>query len=164
MENQRTSRYFQPPSFTPSSSGHPNTQTMMLCFWLFVFSVHFVHASSRSTASYQNGFQNGYPYRSNRNALNGLKSDSSGSSRWRARLEPAVSSKSETKSESKAESRNESKNEFKSVFESSQNTDQLLAESSSDDQYVELSMPDSTDHAYSSYSFNKKVAEFFEKF
>ena len=126
----------------------------MLCFWLFVFSVFGVHlaaASSRSTASYRNGFQNSYQNgyqnaaRSNRNALSSTRPKGAGderseASRWRART-----------------------SDSKSFSKSNQNADQLLAESSNDDPYVEPSpdsMPDSSDHGYSSYSFHKKVTFF----
>lgn len=144
---------------------HEPSRTMMLCFWLFVFSVHFVLASSRSTGSYQNGFQNSMvqnayqnSYRSNRNALgsdgpNGSDDEdpSRASSRSR-RARPKVSG-------SRSDSRSDSKNDSKSG--NNKNNDQLLAESSNDDQYVEPSMLSDSmaDHAFSSLSssFHKKV-------
>lgn len=124
---------------------HEQTRTMMLCFWLFVFGVHFAQTSSRSTASHQSGFQSAYQnavYRStaHRNALrsdalNGVDRSVRPESRWKRRPDTPVSASSSGQS------------------------DQLLAESSEDDPAVEPT-PDSSDHAYSAFSYHKKVRFF----
>lgn len=137
--------YVSVPNLQPlptSPAIHEQTRTMMLCFWLFVFGVHFAQTSSRSTASHQSGFQSAYQnavYRStaHRNALrsdalNGVDRSVRPESRWKRRPDTPVSASSSGQS------------------------DQLLAESSEDDPAVEPT-PDSSDHAYSAFSYHKKV-------